>query len=71
MKYTEAVDAIRKLIADRKLAPGSGLPSARLLAKQIGCHSKTMDRACQDLISKGLLSRIGYKLLVCAGNLTI
>ena len=68
MKYTEAVDAIRKLIADRKLAPGSGLPSARLLAKQIGCHSKTMDRACQDLISKGLLSRIGYKLLVCAEN---
>lgn len=68
MKYTESVDAIRKLIADRKLAPGSVLPSARLLAKQIGCHSKTMDRACQDLISKGLLNRIGYKLFVGAEN---
>ena len=64
MKYSEAANAIRKLITDQKLRPGSQLPSARNLAIELGCYRKTSDRACQDLISKGILTRNGYKLLV-------
>jgi len=66
MKYPEATQAIRSWIAGRNLAPGSRLPSARLLAKQLGFHPSTLDRACQDLISKGSLVRRGYKLFVGA-----
>ena len=68
MTYPQAVDAIMTLIEDRKLRPGTMLPSARLLTKQFECDRKTIHRACQDLISKGILVRTGYKLFVGAGN---
>ena len=68
MTYPQAIDAIKTLIADRKLQPGMMLPSAQLLAKQFGCYRKTVNRACLELIHKGVLVRTGYKLFVGAGT---
>ena len=63
-RYPEAAQAIKKWIADRKFAPGTGLPSARLLAEQLGFSLEATQRACNVLISGGVLSRTGYKLFV-------
>ena len=68
MKHTQAGAAVRNWITTRALRPGMQLPSARLLAEQLGFRRKTMDRACQDLISQGLLIRRNYKLFVGTGK---
>ena len=69
-RYPEAAQAILNWISDRKLVPGVRLPSARLLAGQVGFPRFIMDRACQDLITRGILIRKGYKLTVGAGNVS-
>lgn len=67
MKFTDVAAAIRDMIAKRNLRPGAILPSSQSLAKQYGCHRRTMDRACLVLICEGLLCRKGYKFAVGAG----
>ena len=48
------------------MRPGTSLPSARLLAEQLGFTPCIVHRACQYLISSGHLVRKGYKLIVGA-----
>ena len=63
-QYLDAVQAIHNFIASQKLRPGARLPSSRLLAEHLGFLRKTTDRACQHMITRGILIRNGYKLLV-------
>ena len=63
-QYPEAAKAIQNWITQQKLPPGSNLPSGRSLAKKLGFSRSTFGRACQDLITQGLLFRTGYKLKV-------
>ena len=63
-KHPQAVQAVRKWISDRNLRPGASLPSAPVLAHEIGFSRLTTTLACNMLISGGLLKRNGYKLSV-------
>ena len=65
-QYTEATQAIENWITKQKVAPGERLPSARVLAPQIGFSKEATERACLILISRGLLCRMGYKLILQA-----
>ena len=67
-QYREAAAAIHSWMMKQGLRPGATLPSSRLLAAQLGFSPKISDRACQELISKGILVRTGYKLFAGAGN---
>lgn len=64
IQYAEAAKAIQNWITSQKLRHGERLPSARLLAEQIGFSQEATERACNVLIARGLLSRTGYKLAV-------
>ena len=63
-----AVGVILNWVSRQNLPPGARLPSARLLAGQLGLGFTTAELACKVLISRGLLKRNGYKLLVGAGT---
>lgn len=63
-QYVEATRAVQNWISSRKLLPGMRLPSARLLAQEIGFSKEATGRACLVLISKGQLIRAGYKLII-------
>lgn len=67
-RSVEAVKALQNLISTRKLASGARLPSSRDIARQTGFPRYVMDRACQELINRGLLVRTGYMLRV--GSIT-
>ena len=68
IQYPHAAQAIQSWIARQKLRSGARLPSARLLGEQIGFQRMITGFACNDLISRGLLVRKGYKLFVGAGT---
>ena len=53
--YTQLIGQIRAGIVSGALAPGERLPSVRDLAMEAGVNPNTMQRALQDLESRGLL----------------
>ena len=63
-QYAEASRAIQTWLIPQKLQHGGKLPSARLLAKEIGFSKEATERACIGLIASGILFRTGYKLVV-------
>ena len=67
-QYIEAARAIQAWMIKGEMRPGDPLPSSRSLAAQLGFTANITERACQDLISKRLLTRTGYKLFMGAGT---
>ena len=53
--YTQLIGQIRAGIVSGALAPGERLPSVRDLAMEAGVNPNTMQRALQELESRGLL----------------
>lgn len=53
--YRQIVDAIRVLLVDGALPPGSGLPSVRRLAMELGVHFNTVGEAYRELAEEGWL----------------
>jgi GntR family transcriptional regulator / MocR family aminotransferase len=59
--------ALRSAIATGALAPGSRLPSSRVLARMLGVSRNTVLVAYETLSSEGLITgRVGSGTLVCA-----
>ena len=67
-QYPQAAQALQQWITRQGLRPGNALPSARLLAEEIGFTPFIIHRACQQLIADGVLQRKGYKLFAGSGN---
>ena len=55
IQYPEAARVIQNWIMLQKLPAGAPLPPARSLADQFGFKLTTTERACNILISKGLI----------------
>ena len=53
--YRQIVDAIRVLLVDGTLRPGSDLPSVRQLAMELGVHFNTVGEAYRQLAEEGWL----------------
>jgi DNA-binding transcriptional regulator YhcF (GntR family) len=53
--YRQIVDAIRVLLVEGALPPGSGLPSVRRLATDLGVHFNTVGEAYRELAEEGWL----------------
>ena len=49
----QIVDSLRILLVERKLAPGSALPSVRRLAMELGVHFNTVAEAYRELAAEG------------------
>ena len=61
---SNVVEAIRRKIARENLLSGTLLPSTRVLAGQLRFNHSAVVRACNGLISAGILCRQGYKTVV-------
>ena len=53
--YRQIVDAIRVLLVDGLIAPGSDLASVRRLAMELGVHFNTVGEAYRELAQEGWL----------------
>ena len=53
--YRQIVDAVRVLLVEGALAPGSSLPSVRRLAMELGVHFNTVGEAYRQLAEEGWL----------------
>ena len=53
--YRQIVDALRVLLVDGTLPPGSDLPSVRRLAMELGIHFNTVGEAYRTLAEEGWL----------------
>jgi GntR family transcriptional regulator len=53
--YRQIVDAIRVLLVDEAIRPGSDLPSVRQLAIELGVHFNTVGEAYRQLAEEGWL----------------
>ena len=53
--YRQIVDAIRVLLVERAIRPGSDLPSVRQLAMELGVHFNTVGEAYRQLAEEGWL----------------
>jgi len=53
--YRQIVDAIRVLLVEGRLAPGTALPSVRRLAMELGVHFNTVGEAYRALADEGWL----------------
>ena len=53
--YRQIVDALRVLLVDGTLPPGSGLLSVRRLAMELGVHFNTVGEAYRTLAEEGWL----------------
>jgi len=61
--YEQVAFTIINLIRDRKIQPGSKLPSTRMLAQMLSLHRKTIIAAYEELTSQGWImakNRSGY-----------
>jgi len=67
-QYPQAAQALQQWVSRQGIRPGNALPSARLLAEEIGFTPFIIHRACQQLIADGVLQRKGYKLFAGSGN---
>ena len=67
--YRRLADEIKAEILSGKRAPGSVLPSERLMAKQMGVHRNTVAKAYNELEAEELIdARQGVGYLVHAGE---
>jgi len=55
--YQQIVDAIKREVAAGRLAPGSALPSFRVLAEQLLVSLITVKRAYEELEREGIIFR--------------
>ena len=53
--YRQIVDAIRVLLVEGALPPGTDLPSVRRLAMDLGVHFNTVGEAYRELAAEGWL----------------
>ena len=53
--YRQIVDAVRVLLVEGTLTPGSDLPSVRRLAMELGVHFNTVGEAYRQLAEEGWL----------------
>ncbi|MBZ5726346.1 MAG: GntR family transcriptional regulator [Acidobacteriia bacterium] len=53
--YRQIVDAVRVLLVEGALPPGSELPSVRRLAMDLGVHFNTVGEAYRELAAEGWL----------------
>lgn len=53
--YRQIVDAVRVLLVEGALPPGSELPSVRRLAMELGVHFNTVGEAYRQLADEGWL----------------
>ena len=53
--YRQIVDAIRVLLVNGELQVGTGLPSVRRLAMELGVHFNTVGEAYRELAQEGWL----------------
>jgi DNA-binding transcriptional regulator YhcF (GntR family) len=53
--YRQIVDAIRVLLVEGALTPGTPLPSVRRLAMELGVHFNTVAEAYRELAGEGWL----------------
>ena len=53
--YRQIVDAIRVLLVEGTLLPGTPLPSVRRLAMELGVHFNTVGEAYRELAEEGWL----------------
>ena len=53
--YAQILERIQRQIVSGEYAPGTKIPSVRELAAQAGVNPNTMQRALQELESRGLL----------------
>ncbi len=53
--YRQIVDAIRVLLVEEALPPGTTLPSVRRLAMDLGVHFNTVGEAYRELAEEGWL----------------
>jgi GntR family transcriptional regulator len=53
--YQQIIAAVRREIADGRLAPGSAMPSFRVLAREMSVSLITVKRAYEDLERDGIL----------------
>ncbi len=51
--YRQIVDALRVLLVEGTLPPGSDLPSVRRLAMELGVHFNTVGEAYRTLADEG------------------
>ena len=70
IQYLTAAKAILDWTTHEKLRPGAIIPSTRSLAKKLGYTPFTIQRACQNLITAGVLRRKGYTLILGSGTLS-
>jgi GntR family transcriptional regulator/MocR family aminotransferase len=64
-------DALRRAIRERRLAPGTAMPSTRTLAKDLGIARGTVTRVYADLAAEGYLHTTqGAPTRVAADGLT-
>jgi DNA-binding LacI/PurR family transcriptional regulator len=64
MSSPSITDQIKDYIIERRLKPGSRLPSERVFAATFGTSQASVNRALHFLIGNGQLRRVGYKLFV-------
>lgn len=55
--YVQIVEGVRRLIASGALDPGTRLPAARQLARELGINRNTANNAYDELVAEGLLER--------------
>ncbi len=63
--YIRLADALRDAITRLQMEAGTRLPSARVLARQLGMHRHTVMNAYEDLVARGLVQafpRSGYRV---------
>jgi GntR family transcriptional regulator len=53
--YRQIVDAIRVLLVEGTLTPGTALPSVRRLAMELGVHFNTVGESYRELAEEGWL----------------
>ena len=67
-RFRSATEEIRAWILSENFRPGTALPSGQALATSFNLRLGTTFRACQVLISEGLLERKGYKLTLASAK---
>ena len=66
--YRQIEDQLRGAIRERRLRPGTRVPSIRSLARELGVSRLTVVTAYEELAAEGyLVGRVGYGTVVASG----
>ena len=63
-QYPLAARALQDLIHRKQIRRGALLPATKVLAPELGFTPVVIQKACQVLVARGVLDRVGYKLIV-------